>query len=184
MAIQKHKTWVCTICSQSFTRNSSAKRHDLNLHEGNAEYVRYIDYEIGRIQGKYYQNDPALYKKKSYNYNNLNTNKQSPNVTIERTKLSLDDHFFNLNSFPHSNNDDSTHTASFFDKHKEIMEMVDQVNNIGKDVWSPSQIREFTMFLLTPYLFNTPNPKKTVEKYFNWVKEITSQKRLSNLFKS
>jgi hypothetical protein len=35
----------------------------MSLHEGNADYVRYIDYEIGRMQGKYYQNDPALYKK-------------------------------------------------------------------------------------------------------------------------
>jgi hypothetical protein len=49
---QNHKTWICTICSQSFTRNSSAKRHDINLHEENADYVRYIDYEIGRMQGK------------------------------------------------------------------------------------------------------------------------------------
>src|SRR5688500_19883658 len=42
----------------------------INLHEGRGEYVRYIDYEIGRIQGKYYQNDPTLYNKKSYNFNN------------------------------------------------------------------------------------------------------------------
>jgi hypothetical protein len=62
--------------------------------------------------------------------------------------------------------------------------MVDQINNIGKDVWSPSLIREFTMWLLMPYLFNSPNPKKMVEKYFNRFKEITSKKRLSNLFKS
>jgi hypothetical protein len=183
MATQKHKTWVCTICSQSFTRNSSAKRHDSNLHEGNADYVRYIDYEIGRIQGKYYQNDPALFKKKSHNYNNLNTNKQSLNVSSERTKLSLDDHYFNLNSFSHLNNE-SSQPASFFDKHEEIMEMVDQINNIAKDVWSPSLLKEFTLFLLLPYLFNRPNPKITVEKYFNWFKEITAQKRLSNLFKS
>ncbi|HEX7142472.1 MAG TPA: hypothetical protein VF222_08340 [Nitrososphaeraceae archaeon] len=182
---QKHKTWVCTICSQSFTRNSSAKRHDINLHEGNADYVRYIDYEIGRIQGKYYQNDPALYKKKSYNYNNLTTNKQSLNISSERTKLSLDDHkYFNLNSFSHSNNDESSQTASFFDKPKEIMELVDQINTIGKNVWPTYLMNQAIIWLLSPYLFNSPNPKTTVEKYLNDFKEITERKRLSNLFKS
>ena len=60
---QKNKAWVCVICSQTFTRNSSAKRHNTNLHEGKGGHVRYIDYEIGRIQGKYFQNDPVLYKK-------------------------------------------------------------------------------------------------------------------------
>lgn len=180
----KHKTWVCTICSQSFTRNSSAKRHDINLHEGNADYVRYIDYEIGRIQGKYYQNDPALYKKKSFNYNNLNlhTSKQSLNISSERTKLSLDDHkYFNLNSFSYSNNDESSQTASFFDKSEEIMKIVNQINNIAKDVWPESLIKLATIWLLMPYLFNSPHPKATVEEYLNAFKEITERKRLSNL---
>jgi hypothetical protein len=98
--------------------------------------------------------------------------------------LSLDDHYFNLNSFPHLNNDESSQTASFFDKHEEIMEIVDRINNKAKDVWSTSLLKEFTMFLLMPYLFNSPNPKIMVEKYFNWFKEITELKRLSNLFKS
>ena len=180
---QKHKTWVCTICSQSFTRNSSAKRHDINLHEGNADYVRYIDYEIGRMQGKYYQNDPALYKKKSYNYNNLNTNKQSRNISSKSTKLSLDDMYINLDSFSHSNNDQSSQTASF-DKSVEIMELVDQINNIAKDVWSKPEINQAIMWLLMPYLFNSPNPKRTAEKHLNNFKEITARMRRSNLFKS
>jgi len=50
--MKQHKTWVCTVCSQTFTRNSSAKRHNINLHEGKGVYVRFIDYEIGRVQGK------------------------------------------------------------------------------------------------------------------------------------
>jgi hypothetical protein len=59
----KNNAWVCIICSQTFTRNSSAKRHNTNLHEGKGVHVRYIEYEIGRIQGKYFQNDPVFYKK-------------------------------------------------------------------------------------------------------------------------
>ena len=182
MAKQNHKTWVCTICSQSFTRNSSAKRHDINLHEGRGEYVRYIDYEIGRIQGKYYQNDPTLYKKKSYNFNNHNTGKQSLNISSERTKLSLNDHKYS-NSFSYSKKDESSHMASFFHKSQEIMEIVNQINNIGKDVWPTSILTLATIWLLVPYLFNSPNPKTTVGNYLNNFKEITERKRVSNLFK-
>jgi hypothetical protein len=181
---QKNKSWVCTICSQSFTRNSSAKRHDINLHDGNADYVKYIDYEIGRIQGQYHQNDPTLYKKKSY-YNNLNlhTSKQSLNISSERTKLSLDDHKY-LNSFSYSNNDESSQTSSFFDKPEEIMEIINQIDNIAKDVWPASLKGLYTMWLLMPYLSNSPNPKAIIEEYLNRFKEITERKRLSNLFKS
>jgi hypothetical protein len=185
MATPKHKTWVCTICSQSFTRNSSAKRHDINLHEGNREYVRYIDYEIGRIQGKYYQNDPTLYRKKTYNYNNrnLHSSKQSLNISSERIKLSLDDHKY-LNSFSYSIKDELLQTASFFDKPEEIMEIIDQINNIAKDVWPASLKVQYTTWLLMPYLLNSPNPKAIVEIYLNRFKEMTERTRLSNLFKS
>jgi hypothetical protein len=149
------------------------------MREG-GEYVRYIDYEIGRIQGKYYQNDPTLYKKKSCNFNNRNTGKQSLNISSGRTKLSLNDHKY---SFSYSKKDESSHMASFFDKSQEIMEIVNQINNIGKDVWPTSILNLATIWLLVPYLFNSPNPKTTVGNYLNNFKEITERTRLPNLFK-
>lgn len=184
MTTSKYKTWVCTICSQSFTRNSSAKRHDINLHEGNGEYVRYIDYEIGRNQGKYYQNDPTLYRKKSSNFNNLKTSKQSLNISSERTKRSLADlKYFNLNSFSDLNNDASSQSAYFFDKREEITELVNQIINITKEVWPTFLINQIIIWLLMPYLLNRPNPKITADEYLNRLKEMTVQLRLSNLFK-
>jgi hypothetical protein len=73
--------------------------------------------------------------------------------------------------------------ASFFHKSQEIMEIVNQINNIGKDVWPTSILSLATIWLLAPYLFNSPNPKTTVGNYLNNCKEITERTRLSNLFK-
>ena len=78
------------------------------------------------------------------------------------------------------NNDASSHSAYFFDKREEITEMVDQINDISKDVWPTSLINQSILWLSTPYLFNSPNPKTMAEKYLNRFKEITAQKRLSN----
>lgn len=61
------------------------------------------------------------------------------------------------------------------------MKIVNQINNIAKDVWPESLIKLATIWLLMPYLFNSPHPKATVEEYLNAFKEITERKRLSNL---
>ena len=37
----------------------AVKDINTNSHEVKGNNARYIDYEIGRIQGKYFQNDPV-----------------------------------------------------------------------------------------------------------------------------
>ena len=188
MAKQKSKTWVCTICSQSFTRNSSAKRHDINLHGGNGEYVRYMDYEIGRVQGKYYQNDPAFFKKYSYNYGNPNVNKPTPNFGSESTQSYIPNNeidsynYVNSNSFTPPNYDEPPRNTSIFAKAEEIMEIVDQINNLAKDVLNEYQIKQYTRWLLTPYYTNYPHPKTAVEKKLNRFKKTIAITRLKDLF--
>jgi hypothetical protein len=59
-------TWVCSTCSQGLTRKSSAKRHNNNLHSGNALIVRPFEYIIGRLNGKFPPTtDPLLYRHKN-----------------------------------------------------------------------------------------------------------------------
>jgi hypothetical protein len=55
-------SYVCTLCSEHFTRRYSAKRHNQNLHNGNAEIVRLIDYLAGRSSGLYTPNHPFWFK--------------------------------------------------------------------------------------------------------------------------
>jgi hypothetical protein len=62
MNFGKH-TWVCSICGQGLTRKSTAIRHNNNLHFGGAMLVRPYEYIVGRINGKFFESDPSLYKR-------------------------------------------------------------------------------------------------------------------------
>ena len=55
-------SYVCTVCSEHFTRKYSAKRHNQNIHNGTAEIVRLIDYLAGRSSGQYMPDNPFWYK--------------------------------------------------------------------------------------------------------------------------
>ena len=57
--------YVCTLCSQTFTRKPSAERHRINIHLSAAPFVRFMDYIIGRIEGRYQPSDPLLYRRKN-----------------------------------------------------------------------------------------------------------------------
>jgi hypothetical protein len=63
-------SYVCTICSEHFTRKYSAKRHNHNIHNGAAEIVRLIDYLAGRSSGQYMPDNPFWYKRHNP-YNNV-----------------------------------------------------------------------------------------------------------------
>jgi len=64
LILDKH-TWVCSICGQGLTRKSTANRHNNNLHLGGAMIVRPYEYIIGRLNGKFLQSDPSLYRHKN-----------------------------------------------------------------------------------------------------------------------
>jgi hypothetical protein len=56
--------YVCTICSQTFTRKWRGTVHNNNIHVGLAKVVRLIDYIIGRSNGEYFPGDPSYYRRK------------------------------------------------------------------------------------------------------------------------
>jgi hypothetical protein len=56
--------FVCTICSQTFTRRWRGSEHNNTLHAGLGKTVRLIDYMIGRNTGDYLPSDPALYRRR------------------------------------------------------------------------------------------------------------------------
>ncbi|MGC2571409.1 MAG: hypothetical protein WA364_07850 [Candidatus Nitrosopolaris sp.] len=56
-------SYVCTACSQHFTRKYSARRHNFNIHTGRSEIVPFIEYMVGRSSGKYLASHPSWYRK-------------------------------------------------------------------------------------------------------------------------
>jgi hypothetical protein len=55
-------SYVCAECSQHFTRKTSGKRHNFNIHSGGAEIVPLIEYLVGRISGKYLASHPFWFR--------------------------------------------------------------------------------------------------------------------------
>ena len=91
--------YVCTVCSQTFTRKYRGKIHNINLHFGMAPIVRLLDYIIGRIEGRYQPGDPLLYRRRNkiMNRKKVNVvNKASPppfTVMLDKTKESSQNDF-------------------------------------------------------------------------------------------
>jgi hypothetical protein len=183
----KNKAWVCIICSQTFTRNSSAKRHNTNLHEGKGGHVRYIDYEIGRIQGKYFQNDPVFYKKKSTTNYDF-SGKQNGNYRLLSPKFIHNSGFGGYNDFPSSviNSKDKklSRKTSLIDKVEEIMDCVDKIHKIANKILSEDEIKQFTKDILTPYFTNEPDAKTMVEDRLDIFKKHIALQRYKNYFSS
>ena len=48
--------WACAICGMYSSRKYTVKRHIINLHNGLANIISFIDYISGRRQGVYFPN--------------------------------------------------------------------------------------------------------------------------------
>ena len=58
--------YVCTTCSEHFTRKYTAKRHNITIHHDNgAEIVPLVEYLVGRNSGKYEASHPSWYRRPS-----------------------------------------------------------------------------------------------------------------------
>ena len=55
--------YVCTVCSEHFTRKYSGKRHNFNIHGGRSEIVPFIEYMAGRSSDRYLASHPSWYRK-------------------------------------------------------------------------------------------------------------------------
>jgi hypothetical protein len=110
-----NKSYVCTICSQDFTRKGSGRRHNTNLHSGTATIVRYIDYIIGRTSGHYLPSDPLLYRNK----------KKKKHTNISSSNNYDDESGFKVIA-------DNTHDTGFFCRNPSD-ELIDHNNNYVVD---------------------------------------------------
>jgi hypothetical protein len=58
--------YVCTTCSEHFTRKYSAKRHNITVHHNNGgDIVTLVEYLVGRKSGRYQASHPSRYRRPS-----------------------------------------------------------------------------------------------------------------------
>jgi len=57
--------YVCTICSEHFTRKYSAKRHNITVHNNVGKIVPLVEYLVRRSSGRYQAGDPSWYRRRS-----------------------------------------------------------------------------------------------------------------------
>ena len=56
-------TYVCTTCSEHFTRKYSATRHNLTIHNSRGDIVRLLEYLVGTLSGQYLPSHPSWYRR-------------------------------------------------------------------------------------------------------------------------
>jgi hypothetical protein len=56
--------YVCAICSQTFTRRGSCERHRIENNLDPTASVRFVDYLVGRLSGRYWPGSPSLHRRK------------------------------------------------------------------------------------------------------------------------
>ena len=72
------QNYVCTTCSEHFTRKYSAKRHNIAVHQNNGgEIVTLVEYIVGRKSGRYQATHPSWYRrgkeKRIHNFGHVTT---------------------------------------------------------------------------------------------------------------
>jgi hypothetical protein len=64
MATIKMPLYACGTCGAHFNRRYNAKRHNKIIHVNKSEIVSFVEYLIGRSEGKYLPADPMWYRSK------------------------------------------------------------------------------------------------------------------------
>jgi hypothetical protein len=112
--------FVCTVCSQTFTRKWRGTVHNNNIHGGLAKVVRLIDYMIGRSNGEYLPGDPSIYRRKR---KNRDLTRQGSSVD---KVLGLDSHIHQSNLRPAPAIDQQYYAT----KSSEAIDSIQQFNGV------------------------------------------------------
>ncbi len=56
--------YVCAICSHTFTRRGSCERYRIENNLDPTASVRFVDYLVGRLSGRYRPGSPSLHRRK------------------------------------------------------------------------------------------------------------------------
>ena len=129
-------THVCATCSQGFTRKYSATKHNLNIHGGTGKIVRFFEYIVGRVEGKYVASDPLLFRKnngrnfRNHHYPPGSSERLPSNVSYGDSIASKQSHGVLSNSRPSMLAKDSRHDFSDLDYTIDLVSRVQKIKNL------------------------------------------------------
>jgi hypothetical protein len=163
------QNWICSICGQTFTRNTSGKRHNLNLHSGLSQIVYSTQYYVGIIKGKYQApvNSPATFRrKKSFesNFLDMPVKKQGTNSNIFNPSDIKNISFYDIyNNTTIESKDEFSSNNFLLDNAAMIDSVIEEFQHKLQPFLSKEKINEFIRIILP--LFLLINTKEQFYKY-------------------
>ena len=97
--------YVCTNCTQNFTRKYTANRHNIKFHSGKASVVRLLEYLMGTTTGQYPGPDPLVhprYRSKSNYQGEYQVNRYFHDSSTHNNSSNPTGDFFHFNAVSNS----------------------------------------------------------------------------------
>ena len=177
------QNWICSVCGQTFTRNTSGKRHNLNLHSGISQIVNSTEYYVGRINGKYLppSNSPSSYRrKKSFqtNYLDVQDKQQQQQQQQPNNPYTLISNLSNIknNNFYDVYNNTLTESKSEFSFNNFFFDNASQIDSIIEEFQYKLQPylkkEEINQFIKSMIIFPLSSYINSKEKLFLYKKQL------------
>src|SRR5919202_5045989 len=89
----KMPLYACGTCGAHFNRRYNARRHNKTIHANKSQIVSFVEYLIGRSEGKFLPADPTSYRSKRRSNNgsriiheisNTNSSHEISNISVAK----------------------------------------------------------------------------------------------------
>ena len=187
------QNWICSLCGQTFTRNTSGKRHNLNLHSGLSQIVNSTEYYVGRINGNYPPplNSPLSFRRKKSleptfldgqekKQQSNNTYNSNPNLSnIKNTK------FYDIYNDTLAESKEKFSSNNFFlDNAAEIGSLIEEFEYNLQPFLNRKDINEFIKTLILLPLYSLINTKEKLNNYKKQLDNVYGFIRVARMGKS
>ena len=166
----KTPLYACGTCGAHFNRRYNAKRHSKIIHASESEIVSFVEYMIGRSQGKYLPADPMSYRSKRSN--------NGSKIVHESSNANFGHDIFNINVVknlthrpePAQRDKNSSYLFDYEKKNNELSNMQklrEKIEDLGlmlRDFYPPQQVQVI--------LFNLMGKLNASENYVSLEMEL------------
>ena len=147
--------YACGTCGANFNRRYNAKRHNKIIHTNKSEIVTFVEYLIGRSEGKYLPADPLSYrsKRRSNNVNtiihestNANSSHEISNISIQKNPT--------YKAEAAQGNKNTNYLFEYEKKNKEklyVQKLKEKIEDLGlmlRDFYPPQQVQAILFSLM------------------------------------